>query len=192
MNEKMDAALSRAVGADETILWRSATQPFGILDGKEGKATLRRWVLCALCLLVLGALYAANNGAGVGFFFALLAFLAIIVFSSLFQYRLTRDQYYCITDRRVMIVRNDGDVFDMPLSDAEGLRLYPLDIGGAAVAIGSPLLKEGDKQLCWRSGHPFRSAEAEDFNTIRGMVLYRVDEPERAMSLLGAGTAVSA
>lgn len=191
MNEKMDAALKRAVEADEKILWRSATQPFGILEGKEGKSTLRRWVLCALCLLALGALYAANNGAGIGFFLVLLAFLGIVVFSSLFQYRTTRDQYYCITDRRVMIVRNDGEVLDMPLSDVEGLRLYPLDFGGAAVAVGSPLFKEGDKQLCWRSGHPFRSAEADDFNTIRGMVLYRVDEPERAMALLSAGASAS-
>lgn len=184
MNEKMKKALSRTLKPGEAVLWESATQPFRITDGREGRRTLIQWVLSVLCIGAIVVFFTANGGGSARFFAIMALLLALFIGAPILSYRQLRDQYYLITPTRALMLRTDGSVYAMELEGMGECRLYPLDFGGAALALGSTLLEEKDKQLRWRAGHPQESADATGVNAVRGLVLYRVERAEEAMRLL--------
>lgn len=189
MNEKMEKALKETLRDGEQILWESGTQPFGVLEGKEGRGVLRRWIVSTALLGGLCAAYAANGGASVPFYAVMLAILAVLVLAPVVQWRQTLAQRYYITTQRAMILRANGSAYIMERENMGAVRLYPLDFGGAAIALGNALLSEGDRQLRWRSSHPDESSESVGFTAVRGMVFYRVENAEGAMRLLCDETA---
>lgn len=44
MNEKIKQSLETALAGEEHVLWEGETQPFKLLDGKEGRRTLLQWI----------------------------------------------------------------------------------------------------------------------------------------------------
>ena len=184
MNEKMKKALHRTLKPGETALWESATQPFSITDGREGKRTLIEWILSALCIGAIVVFFTANGGGSARFFIIMALLLALFIGSPILSYRQLRGQYYLITQTRAIMLRTDGSAYVMELEEMGECRLYPLDFGGAAIALGSVLLEEKDKQLRWRANHPQESANANGVNGVRGLVFYHVERAEEAMRIL--------
>ena len=189
MNEKMKKALQGMLRPDETVLWESGTRPFRILDGREGRQTLLQWIFGTACVGALLAVYVAHGGKGLGFFAVLLVLLGIFVLAPLLQYRQTSGQRYFITNDRALVIQRGGSAYTMELADMDACRLYPLDFGGEAIALGSVLLEEQDRQLRWRASHPKENAEAQSTNEARGLVFYNVERAEAAMRLLRDDTA---
>lgn len=188
MNEKMKNALNETLESGEKVVWESAVQPFGLFDGKEGRSVLLTWVICAVAICGLMAAYATRNGKGFAIYLVSLAALAIIVLTPILSYRQTVGQRYYITSRRALTIRPDGSTFKMDLENVGESRLYKVDCGGAALALGSMLLAEKDKQLRWRANHPLESSDY----VLRGMVFYRPERAEDALRLLSSETAKEA
>ena len=184
MNEKMKKALHQTLRPGETVRWESATQPFRIIDGREGRRTLIEWVISVLCIGAITVYFTANGGGSARFYLIMAVLLAIFILSPIFSYRELCGQYYLITQTRALMLRADGSVYAMELRDMGECRLYPLEFGGAALALGSTLLEEKDKQLRWRACHPQESADATGVNAVRGLVFYHVDRADEAMRLL--------
>ena len=184
MNEKMKSALQTTLRSDEKILWESGTQPFRILDGKEGRQTLIQWVLSVICVGAMLAVYITHGGERAGFVVILIAILGVTVLLPVFQYRQTGGQWYFITNERALMIQRGGGIYAMELAQMDEYRLYPLDFGGAAIALGSALLEEKDKQLRWRACHPKESAETQSAGSVRGLVFYNVERAEDAARLL--------
>lgn len=184
MNEKMKRTLNETLDQGETVLWESGVQPFRLFDGREGKQTLLRWLICVVLVGGLIAAYAVRNGEGIMTYLVLLAVPAVVICSSVLSYRQTLGQRYFITDRRAMTIRPDGGVFSMNRETAGEIRIYKLDCGGVALALGSMLLAEGDRQLRWRANHPLESSTY----VINGLVFYRPERAEEAVRLLRRGS----
>ena len=180
MNEKMKTALNETLYPDEKILWESTVQPFGLLQGGEGRRLLLSWIICFAVVGGLAAAYAARGGSGIGLYFVALAALAIVVATPVISYRQTLGQRYYITNQRALMLREDGSVFVMPRDELGEVRLYKEDCGGTALALGSMLLAEKDKQLRWRANHPLEDSTY----ALRGLVFYRPERAEEALRLL--------
>ncbi len=180
MNDKMQKTLRETLLDGERILWESGVQRFGLFDGREGRSVLIRWLICVTALVAMAAAYAANDGKSGVFYLVIVCALAIIVASPILGYRQTVGQRYYITNRRALTLRPDGTVFAMQRANIGESRLYRLDCGGVALALGSMLLPETDRQLRWRANHPL---EASDY-TVNGMVFYRLENAETALRML--------
>lgn len=180
MNEKMKKTLNETLEPDEKILWESGVQRYGMLEGGEGRQLLLRWIICFVAIGGLAAGYANRGGNGIGLYLVALAALAIIVATPILSYRQTVGQHYCITDRRAVTIRPDGTVYSLDREDLGETRLYKVDCGGEALALGSLLLSEKDKQLRWRANHPLEDSGY----VLRGLVFYRPEQAEKAMRLL--------
>ncbi len=186
MSEKMKQALQAALQPGESVVWEGKTQPFRIFDGKEGRGVLLRWRIALSMAVWRAAAYATHNGKGTVFYAVLALILIIVIGTSVLSYRQTVGQYCLLTNRRALIIRPNGNVFAMLRSDIGTAQLYPLDYGGAAIALGSALLPERDKQLRWRANHPLESSDY----TLHGMVFYHVENADAAMRLLDAAKGV--
>ena len=182
MNEKMKNALRSTLESDENILWESGVTPFRLFDGKEGHSTLILWVV--MIALAAGAIVSkvSSGEKGVGFYIIVAVILAAVILSPILACRQTNGQRYFITDRRVLSIRPDGTVSAMDRKNIDAVRLYKVDCGGAALAMGSGLLQERDKQLRWRANHPMVDGS---FN-VQGLVFYRAQGAEEAMRILSA------
>ena len=181
MNEKMKSALKNTLESDERVLWESGVTPYRLFDGKEGRGTLILWVV--VIALAAGAIVSkvSSGEKGIGFYVIVAVILAAVILSPILACRQINGQRYYITDRRVLSIRPDGTVSAMDRSNIDAVRLYKVDCGGAALAMGSGLLEEKDKQLRWRANHPMVDG---NFN-VQGLVFYRVKGAEEAMRLLG-------
>ena len=184
MNEKMERALHATLRPGESILWQSGTQPFRITDGKEGRRTLLCWLAETACIVAIAAFFAANDAATARFLALMLLLLALVLFSPLLSYRQLLEQHYVITQERALLLRGDGSVYAMERGDIGTFRIYPMEFGGASLALGDELLEEKDRQLRWRANHPKESADQNGVNTVRGMVFYHVERAEEALRLL--------
>ena len=181
MTEKMKKGLQENLSSDEKILWESGTQAFALFSGKEGRMVLLRWVICAVGAAALAAAYATHGASRSGaFYIVLLLALAVIIGAPILTHRQLLAQRYYVTDRRAVILRPDGSIRAMERAAVDDCRLYSLDCGGVALAVGGELAPEGDKQLRWRAAHPI---EASDY-AVHGMVFYRPERADDALRIL--------
>ena len=187
----MDSAIQKNLEyflrPDEHILWRSKTRPFGITEGREGKAVLLQWILSTICILGFLGLVFAYGRASTAVIILLLLLLAILIGAPLLSFRSLSSQEYVITDQRVMTVKADGCANAIERENVDGCKLMPLDFKGMTLVVGSSLFPEGDKQLRWRALHPKlgRYAKSEDGLTIaEGLVFYNVTDADTALKLL--------
>ena len=179
----MENALRETLEQGERIVWESGVRPFRLFDGKEGKALLLRWLICTAIAAALLAGYASTGGRGVSIYLVALAALALIVCLPILSYRQTLGQRYYVTDRRAVTLRPDGTAYSMSRAHMGEVRLYKLDCGGEALALGSLLLAERDKQLRWRANHPLENSNY----VIEGLVFYRPENAEAALRILNDG-----
>lgn len=168
MTEKAKKALQEVLHPGETIRWEGGTQPFGILDGRDGKMALLQWILSPLCLGALIFALARRESPDGRLIAFVLLILAMLIVSPILSYRRALRLRYCITDERVFSVTAGGEVSDMPLALARSYRSYPVG-SGVALALGEALEDEKDRQLRWRALHP---KDLPEGSGVGGMVLY--------------------
>ena len=183
MNEKIKQALEETLAAEERVLWESETQPFKLLEGKEGRRTLLQWVISTVCCVGFAAFRLAQGELTPATGGILLAIYALLMLSPIVSYRQLLGQRYFLTGDRAILIRRDGMVYSMKLAGDTAAKLFPVK-PGAAIAIGQTVVEEGDKQLRWRSIHALENPGQFDGCNASGLVFYNVARAESAIKLL--------
>ncbi len=184
MDEKMQKALEETLFDGERVLWESGTQQFRLLDGKEGRKVLIQWVLSTICCAGFTILRVSQGELTAKFVLIILAIYALFMLAPVVSYRQLLALRYYLTDERAIQIKKDGTVYSMKLSGAPA-KLFPV-APGAAIAIGSSIIEEGDKQLRWRALHALENPGKFDGCNALGLVFYNVERAEAAMQLLRA------
>ena len=183
MNDKMKQAFDETFRTGETILWEGETQPFRLLAGREGRGALLRWCVGALCVAAGSLVTVLYHTFSPGLFAAMALLYAVIAIAPVLTRAQLLGQRYYLTETRAVTIKTDGTVFTMSREKTDAVRLFPLE-NGAALALGSSLLEEGDRQLRWRALHPAENpGKFGGFNAL-GLVFYNVENAERALRLL--------
>ena len=183
MNEKIKKALESTLAAGEQVLWEGETQPFKLLDGKEGRRTLLQWIIGTVCCGGFAAFRFAQGELTLTTGIVLLVIYAALMLSPIVSYRQLFGQRYFLTDGRAILIKGDGMVYSMKLAGDTAAKLFPVR-PGAAVAIGQAVVEEGDKQLRWRSLHVLENPGQFDGCNASGLVFYNVARAESAIKLL--------
>ena len=188
MNERIKNSLQKNLRDGESVLWESGTLPFGILDGKEGRKTLLKWILCAVCYIAIILFYAVHDAVTPKFIIILTALFGVMAIMPILSYREVLAQKYYITNERALLIKKDGRICTMNLDTINAVKLYPIG-PGAALALGKSILDEGDSQLRWRSTHAKEHPNSVGGINALGLVFYNVEHAENAMHLLQADAA---
>ena len=143
MNERMQKTLKQNLRDGETVQWESGTLPFGLLDGKEGRKTLLKWILCAASYTAIIVFFAVNNAVTPKFLIILTALFGLMAITPILGYREVLAQRYFVTNERAILIKKDGRICTMNLDSINAVKLYPVK-PGAALALGKSLLDEGD------------------------------------------------
>lgn len=183
MNEKIKQSLETALAGEEHVLWEGETQPFKLLDGKEGRRTLLQWIAGTVCCAGFAAFRFAQGGLTVTTGAVLLAIYAALMLGPVFSYRQLLGQRYFLTDRRAILIKGDGMVHSMMLTSGTAAKLFPVK-PGAAIAIGAAVVEEGDRQLRWRSLHALENPGQFDGCNASGLVFYNAARAESAVKLI--------
>lgn len=171
----------------ETVVWHSATKPFGILDGREGNSVRLQWIISTVCVLAFLGLVVAYGNPRPIVIGILLLLLAILILAPVASYRLICSQEYVITNERAMIVKPGVGAYAINRAELDDCQLMKLSHPGEALAIGGSLRPEGNRQLRWRSLHPKlgRYAKSSDGLTYaEGIVFYNISDGSQAAQLL--------
>ena len=188
MEEKMKKALEETLLDGEKVLWESGTQPFRLIDGREGRRTLIQWILStAICATFL--VLRMTQGAFTGKVLAVVLVLyAVLMLSPVISYRGLLAQRYYVTNERAILIKRDASVYTMKINDGDiPAKIFPVK-PGAAISIGAAIVEEGDKQLRWRSLNPLENPGKFDGCNASGLVFYNVARAEDVLWLLRGGT----
>lgn len=183
MNDKIKQALESTLADGEQVLWEGETQPFKLLDGKEGRKTLLQWIISTLCCGVFAAFRVAQGDLTPTTGLVLLAIYAVLILGPIVSSRQLLGQRYFLTNGHAILIKRDGMVYSMRIEDDTAAKLFPVK-PGAAVAIGQAVVEEGDKQLRWRSLHALENPGQFDGCNASGLVFYNVARAENAIQLL--------
>lgn len=183
MNEKIKQALDGTLAAEEQVLWEGETQPFKLLDGKEGRRTLLQWIISTVCCVGFAAFRFTQGELTPAAGAVLLVVYAALMLSPMVSYRQLLGQRYFLTNERAILIKRDGMVYSMRLAEDTAAKIFPVK-PGAAIAIGQAVVEEGDKQLRWRSLHALENPGQFDGCNAAGLVFYNAARAENAIKLL--------
>lgn len=182
MNEKINKALKETLLEGEQVLWEGGTQPFKMLDGREGRNILIQWILSTIICAALIYLRVSQEMATTRFFVIILIIYALFIVTPFVSYKQLLGLRYYLTDKRAILIKANAAVYTMML-DGVNAKVFPVK-PGAAVSIGSEVVDEGEKQLRWRALHALENPGKFDGCNASGLVFYNVERAEAAMRLL--------
>ena len=183
MNEKIKQALEGMLAGGEQVLWEGETQPFKLLDGKEGRRTVLQWIISTVCCGAFAAFRITRGELTPVTGIVLLVVYAVLMLGPAVSRRQLLSQRYFLTNERAILIKRDGMVYSMKLEDDTAAKLFPVK-PGAAIAIGQTVVEEGDRQLRWRSLHALENPGQFDGCNSSGLVFYNVARAENAIKLL--------
>jgi len=161
----------------ESVLWHGPSEPCCFLEGKDKPRIIRNWVITLVLFGGLFGLYlgsAAEKSATILVVFALV--MAVILSSPYMEWRKLRNQYYWVTDQRV-IACVAGDLFSVDMRLVDAVDVKELSTGNKCVLLGRKIVDEGDKQMRWRGGTPATGSKAGEV----GLLFYNVADAEGAV-----------
>ena len=165
----------------EEVLWHGWAEPCKFLEGKDKPRILKNWGIASA---VAGGflVYYVNAVPTVEhkIIVVVLAILAVILCMPYVEWRKLTDQQYWITNQRIISSRGKKEFsgIDMELVDAVDVK--KLHNGNDCVLLCGKIVKEGEKQLRWRSGSP---AEGDVPGEV-GMVFYNVVRAKEAVDTI--------
>ena len=180
-NERQNESLQEFLRDDEKVLWHGWAEPCKFLEGKDKTRIVKNWATACVVVGAFLAFYASmTDVVSVKFVVGTLVVLAIILCMPYMEWRKLADQQYWITDQRVITGRGKGNFcgIDMELVDAVDVK--KLSTGNDCVLLCDKIVKEGEKQLRWRSGSPIDGKNPGEV----GMVFYNVARAEEALDAI--------
>ena len=171
----------------EEILWQSATEPIGLLEGSCGKQIIKSWIITTVITLALVIACAAVIGS---IQFKLLAVVAVvwlcIMMAPVQDWRTAKAQQYAVTNQRAIVVQKDKTMYTMELGKVDDVKIYRPSDKENCLLLGSKTEAEAKNKLRWLAGHPLGTTFSEKDNAA-GMVFYCVKNVERALSIVSKG-----
>ena len=156
----------------EEILWQSATEPIGLLEGSCGKQIIKSWIIITVITLALVIACTAVIGS---IQFKLLAVVAVV--------------WLCIMMAPVQDWRTakaQQTMYTMELGKVDDVQIYRPSDKENCLLLGSKTEAEAKNKLRWLAGHPLGTTFSEKDNAA-GMVFYCVKNVERALSIVSKG-----
>lgn len=170
------------LNAGEHILWEGRTEPFHIIEGIEGYQAVFLWTIC-LCTLFLVTLIGI---AGVLKEWAIILMLLCIgvwsALSPIMIWRKVRNQRYCITNRRVILIWPDGACCSMGMDRIQTLHTYDLSGERAVLTFADENCGEESLRLRERSAHPGIRFDSNGNELIRELVFYNISDSQGAIN----------
>lgn len=184
---RIERSLRAYLEEDEQVLWRGATKEFPLLAEDAGGLILVKWLGTAITAGTILTLYFQNNPVRNPAIVALVVIVALCLMTAPLaeRYSLLRQRYW-ITDRRTVLMTQNGTFYSMALADAYAFRVAQ----GDCLVLGRSLQEEGQGQLRWISCHPqTEQRKGCPPDQVDGMVFYRIDDAVGAERLLRSGGA---
>jgi len=168
----------------ETVLWQGKTKPFGVLDGKDGKAILKQWIIGAVIVLGLIAVYyagARQPSALPGC--TLLAVLAAMIVIPFVEHGSILGQRYYLTSERAVLVHGKR-VSAMERADIDVCRAFERADGSTTLAFGEEVCDAGEKSLRHYGLYPATTLDENGKTRVTGMSFFGVDRAQEFLELM--------
>lgn len=182
---RIERSLRAYLEKDERVLWHGAAKKFPLLAEDAGGLILVKWLGTAAAAATILTLYFRDSPERNPAIVALVVIAALCLMAAPLaeRYSLLRQRYW-ITDRRAVLMTQNGAFYSMALADAYAFRI----VQGDCLVLGKSLQEEGQGQLRWISCHPqaeHRKGCAPD--RVDGMVFYKAGDAAGAERLLRGG-----
>lgn len=178
--EVLQKSLKEHLNEEETVLWHGWTEPFKMLEGKDGKRIIRNWVIAVAAFSGFFAAYAsANETWDMTLTCAVLLAMLAMLCTPYMRWKKLQKQHYWITNQRILVNEGNAAFLGIDMDLVEAADVAKIHTGNSCVMLGKKIVNEGSKQLRWRSTMPAIGSSADEV----GMVFYNVD-PERAQEAL--------
>lgn len=179
--DSIRSALKSQLRPGEELLWAQDAVHFSLFQGRDGVKTRNKMIAAVAGMGAFFALYFATvPETNVNLVLMLLALLAVMLLSPVLAWRTLNARRYAITNQRILTLKGDWLQGEMKLSAVDAVSCYETMPGAASLVLGGAIQEETDRQLRWRSLHPFGG----DHGTYDGMVLYAVPNATDAMDIL--------
>lgn len=176
--------LADAMLDGETVLWHETAKPFGFLDGADGKRAVRGLIRSVLIVAAFAAAYLLwAPRVETKILVILGVVLVVLIMSPFLRYRNLLKQTYFITNKRVFVFDGRDIIGAMPLDAIDATATFPRADGSGALAMGSLVVAEKEKQLRWR-GCNAAVDETHPPEQANGLLFYSVAHVERALAAL--------
>lgn len=186
-NNKAEKLAEKALKAGEEICWRGEAVPFKLIEKDSRKSLLIRTIVGVLgSIVMLGSCFINNDGK-LGFPLLIVALLMLMVFAPMFEANSLREYRYFLTNRRAIIVTDDGTVYCMDLKHVDQITVLAGHSIGDSLVLGSAMLRDLKKQqLRWLAAHPRENPVSLDGNLGAGMIFYSIKNANEAKDCLAA------
>ena len=134
----------------EEILWQSATEPIGLLEGSCGKQIIKSWIITTVITLALVIACTAVIGS---IQFKLLAVVVVvwlcIMMAPVQDWRTAKAQQYAVTNQRAIVVQKDKTMYTMELGKVDDVQIYRPSDKENCLLLGSKTEAEAKNKLRW-------------------------------------------
>ena len=170
---------------NEKILWEGKRGRFRLLERGVRKIIFGKWMgTAAACAAVVG-LYVTDQPAWNTGVVALTVLAALyVMLDPVQEWDSLQGQRYYLTDRRAVMVDEDGGVYAMDLDELDGFSTVEVD-GGTCLVLGSSIRDQAAGQPRWYGCHPQAECRrGERDGHIVGMVFYGLENVGGAVECL--------
>ena len=180
--QELKKVLKDKMQEDEQVLWHGKTEAFKLLDGTSGKSIVKKWIISAV---VIGALLALYIGfieiLEPGIIVLLLLVQVFVMATPAMDQKAMDRQEYWITNKKVVLTKRE-EAFCIELDNMRKYWIVPEDgMKGHHVVMGEDLFKEVGKPLRGRACHPMTNSETKE---VKGLVFYNVSDVEAIDGIL--------
>ena len=179
--EKKQEQLEKLLADDETVLWQSRPESFGLLAGTYRNSFLRRIAVCVAAMAVVLILYSfAVSGRGIAYspvvvVLVLAVGLFLIFRQILDDSRIRKTALYAVTDRR-LIVLVGKDVRIAALDEVPSWAIRRDEDGYASALFGETAVNCIPGK--WRELALCGTYKEEDTGVCKALVFYAVPDPD--------------
>jgi len=180
--QELKKVLKEKMQEDELVLWHAKTEPFKLLEGTSGKSIVKKWIISALVIGTLLALYIGFiEILEPGIIVLLLLVQVFIMVTPIMDQKALGRQEYWVTNKKVVLTKRE-EVSCIELDRMSKYWIVAEDgMKGHHVVMGEELFKEVGKPLRGRACHPMTNSETKE---VKGLVFYNVPNAEAIDGIL--------
>jgi len=183
----MKQKVMKYLSAGEEICWESQVKPFPLLDPGTRMPVLLNWVITTVVTVAFLGYYFGMLCQGTFspvFVAMVLGTAAIIMLRPINRRKNLLGAYYCITNKRVILVTKDASYYCIEREKIGNLFEVQDHDGEMSVVMGSGLDTSNEK-ISWKTPKIKLGAKSEGpWDYVDGMVLFRAEKVEEALPIL--------
>lgn len=177
--------LNQYLRKGESLLWESAPENFGFLEGKLRTRILGEWIVTVLFAAWLFYVERNRPEFGTGMKLLVILVAAAIIFAPLVEYCSLKRQKYYLTDQRAILRTMDDTWYYMDYHKIDSCCVIRDVAKGDCIAMGDSIMEDVRHQLRWQACHPKTDLqEASTRGEALGMVFYQPEGVEKMVKLM--------